>query len=448
MGSFQSSPVIYDGLKYITTACSTHAVDPVTCAKRWTHAYLDRSSTRITLSRGPALYKGKLFRITPNGHLLALDAKTGTLLWDVLMTDSSLGYWLSGAPVAYDGRVFIGEAGGDSGVNCHIYAFDGESGRWLWTFDTIPTGKQFGADSWKMGSEHGGGSSWSTFALDPVKGLLYASVGNPAPDFHGDVRPGDNLFTDSVVALDYKTGRLNWYAQQVPHDVHDWDTAAAPMLYVQDGRRFMAVASKDGYSYLYDRDSHRLVAKTEVSRHENVDVPLTVQGVHHCPGIVGGVEWNGLAYSPVDRLTFVNSVDYCATTTLQDLNFQVNSSYMGGKVTWDPISQARGFTYGLDGATGKVVWTHESQSPMIAGVTPTAGGVVFTGSIDGDFLVLNSKTGASLYRFNTGGAVAGGVSTYSVNGVQYVAVTSGNASKAAWQSSGAGMVVVFGLPPR
>jgi alcohol dehydrogenase (cytochrome c) len=445
-GSFQPSPVVYDGMLYITTAYSTFAINPVSCEKIWSHVYKDQSPTVVTQSRGVAIYRGKLFRVTPNGHFIALDAKTGALLWDVLMADTRVGYWLSAAPIAYDGRVFIGEAGADWGANGHIYAFDSETGRRLWTFDSIPTGKQKGAETWQKGSEHGGGSFWSTFALDPKTGLLYASIGNPAPDYDGAMRPGDNLFTNSVVALDYRTGRLGWYAQQAPHDIHDWDTAAAPVLYEQDGRSYMAVANKGGWAFLYDRNTHKLIAKTEVSPHENVDVPLTPEGVHHCPGIVGGVQWNGTAYSPREKLLYVNSVHWCGTTRLTETRYIAGSSYTGAKHVWDPVAQARGFTHAIDAATGRIVWKRELPTPMVAALTPTAGGIVLTGSLDGYFLVLDAKTGTTLYRFNTGGAVAGAASTYLAGGRQYIALTTGNASRTTWKTTGAGTVVIFGLP--
>jgi len=445
-GRFQSSAVVYGGLLYITTAYTTFALDAVTCEKRWSHTYPDQQATTVSTSRGVAIYRGKLFRITPNGHLLALDARTGALLWDVLMADIGVGYWVSAAPIAYDGRVFIGQAGADWGANGHLFAFDAETGRHLWTFNAIPTGREPGAETWGRGAEHGGGSFWSTFALDTAQGLIYAPIGNPAPDFDGAMRPGANLYTNSVVALDYRTGKLAWYAQQTPHDTHDWDTAAAPTLYSQDGRDYMVAGDKGGYVYLYDRKTHKLIAKTEVSPHENVDAPITPQGTHHCPGIIGGVQWNGAAYAPPQRLFYVNSVHWCGTTALTESRYVAGSSYTGARHTWDPVVQAKGFTRALDAATGKVVWTRESKTPMVAALTPTAGGVVFTGDLDGWFLALDAKSGETLYRFNTGGAVAGAASTYQIDGRQYVALTTGNASQTVWKTTGAGTVVVFALP--
>ncbi|WP_156680426.1 PQQ-binding-like beta-propeller repeat protein [Sphingomonas profundi] len=448
VGAFQASPVVYDGTMYITSPYSTYAIDPATCRKKWVNSYPADNSTTVVLSRGVAIYRGKLFRVTPNGHFIAIDAKTGDQLWDVHMSNKEHGYWLSAAPVAYDGLVFIGEAGADWGANGHIFAFDVETGRRVWTFNVIPTGKETGAETWKKGAEKGGGSMWASFALQPKDGSLYFSVGNPAPDYDGALRPGDNLFTDSVVVVDYKTGKLKWWAQQVPHDIHDWDTAASPIVYDQGGKGYMAVANKGGWVYIYDRKTHRLVAKTEVSPHENIDTPITPEGVHHCPGIVGGVQWNGTAYSPKQKRLYVNSVNWCGTTRLSESRYIEGSSYFGGDHTWDPVETAKGWTKALDAATGKEMWSREARTPMLAALTPTAGDVVFTGDLDGNFLALSATSGEVLYSFNTGGAVAGAASTYLVGGKQYVAITSGNSSRSTWRTTGAMTVVVFALPDR
>jgi PQQ-dependent dehydrogenase (methanol/ethanol family) len=445
VGTFQTSPVVYDGMMYLTTAWSTYAIDPSNCDLIWTHNYPVDEDVELSGVRGVAIYRGKVFRVTPDGHLLAIDAKTGKLLWDVWVANKELGYLLSAAPVAYDGRVYIGEAGADWGANAHLYAFDTETGRQLWTFNVIPTGKEAGASTWGSGAEHGGGSMWTSFSLDPATSQLFVSIGNPAPDFDGALRPGANLFTDSVVALDYRTGKLVWYVQQVPHDTHDWDTAAAPILYDVDGKGYMAVANKGGWLYIYDRRSHKLIARTEVTTRLNDTAPLTVEGVHHCPGIQGGAEWNGPAFSPKEKLLYVNTVDWCGTSKLEASRFIAGSVYMGGTHVYDPVSMARGWTRALDATTGKTVWTRQSNSPMVAGVTPTAGGVVLTGDLNGNFLVLDSHSGETLYRFHAGGAVAGGVSTYLIAGKQYVAAATGNTSRLVWQTRGAATVVVFGL---
>jgi PQQ-dependent dehydrogenase (methanol/ethanol family) len=445
VGSFQSSPIVYQGVMYITTPHNTYAVDARSCKSIWKHEYTPTGQEQLVNNRGATLYAGKILRGTTDGHLLALDAKDGKLLWDAWVADSGVGYFLSAAPIAFDGKVFIGEAGADWGANGHIHAFDVETGKRVWTFDLIPTGNQPGADSWAKGAEHGGGSSWTTLSYNPGDGLVYAPVGNPAPDMDPKLRPGKNLYTNSVVALDAKTGKLGWYVQQVSYDSHDWDTSAAPVIYDADGRQYMAVANKGGWLYLYDRVSHKLIAQSEVSSHLNHENPVPTAGEHICPGIIGGVEWNGPAFSPKDKMLFINSVDWCGTYKSVSAPYAEGQYYMGGEYTFDPFDKAKGWVRAIDARDGKQVWAYQSSTPMIAGVTPTAGGVLFTGDLDGDFLVFNAKTGKILYRFNTGGGIAGGVTTYLVDGRQYVAVASGNASRTTWHTTGAATIVVFSL---
>lgn len=443
IGAFQASPVLHDGRLYVTTARNTYAVDPVTCAKLWQHQYVPEGPEGLAVNRGVAIYDGHVIRGTPDGHLLAIDAATGALLWDVWVADSSKGSNLSAAPVAFDGKVYIGEGGADRGATGHIHAFDVATGRKVWTFNPVPTGKAPGANTWgKGGQEYGGGSSWTTIHVDPATKRVYVPIGNPGSSLEGSVRPGDNLYTNSMVVLDANTGKLDWYIQQVPHDVWDWDTAAAPVPYDVKGRALVAVASKDGWLYLYDRKTRALVSKQEISSHINTDVKPTPQGVYVCPGTLGGAEWYGPALDLQNNMLFIGTVDWCVTLFAQP-TFRTP---FGGSLRLDPVDKASGWLRAFDAATGAPAWTYKSTTPMVAGVTPTAGGVVFTGDMNGAFMAFAAKTGDVLYRFNTGGAIAGGVSTYEMGGKQYVAVASGNASKTIWSTTGAATVVVFGLP--
>jgi PQQ-dependent dehydrogenase (methanol/ethanol family) len=443
-GSFQASPVIYRGRLYITTTHSTFAIDAATCTELWRHSYSPPGAEGLPVNRGVALYRGKVLRGTSDGHLLALDAETGKLLWDVWVASAQRGYNINGAVAAFGGKVFVGQGGADRGATGHVYAFDVETGRLVWTFDAVPTGKQPGAESWAKGTELGGGSSWTSITVDPKSRQIFVPVGNPGADMDGALRPGDNLYTDSIVALNADTGKLDWYVQQVPHDTHDWDTAAAPALYEVDGHNYMAVASKDGWLYIYDRDTRRLIAKSEMDTHLNTDKPL-VPGVEMrvCPGTLGGAEWNGPAFDPKTRTLFVNSVDWCGTFKPQT----APGSTFGGNMRYDLIDRTSGWTHAFDAVTGAVKWVRHEERPMLAGVTPTAGGLVFTGTASGKFQALNAATGALLYSFNTGGAIAGGISSYAVGGKQYLAVPSGSASRVIWGTSGAPTLVVFALSP-
>ncbi len=377
IGSFQSSPEVSDGRLFITTAHQVYALSATTCRKLWSYDYQPVGTELLPANRGVALYRGMAIRGTLDGHLIALDVTNGKLLWDVHVCDTKAGCFINAVPVAFHGRLFVGEAGADVQSTGHVHAFDAVTGKHLWTFDVIPTGKQFGADTWPAGATVGGGSMWTTITVDPQADLLYMSVGNPGQDFSGANRPGDNLFTDSLVVLAADTGKLVWYAQQVKHDVHDWDTAAAPMLYEQDGRKFVAVGSKDAELYIYDRDTHALVARKTLTRRENDTAPLPPgKPVHVCPGSVGGVEWNGPAYDPVRRMVYVNTVDWCSTYTSQP----AKDAEFGGMMKMDPSEQARGALLAFDAGTGEPRWSYHAAAPMLAAITPTSGGLVLTGS--------------------------------------------------------------------
>jgi PQQ-dependent dehydrogenase (methanol/ethanol family) len=445
-GSFQSGPLVYRGVAYVTTPRTVQAFDAATCERKWTSSYAPTGPEALPTNRGVALYAGRLFRGTTDGHLLALDAASGTLLWDVHVADSTAGFFLSAAPLVVDGRVIIGLAGADWGADGRLYAFDAASGAKLWAFDFIPTGSEFGADTWASGTAHGGGSSWTSVSVDPDRHLVYAPVGNPAPDFDLTQRMGANLFTDSVVALDVDSGKLAWYAQQNAADSHDWDTTAAPVLYQQGGRRYLAVVSKDGWLYRYDRDSHALLSKSEVSQHVIADVPVGIEPLHVCPGLEGGVEWNGPAYDPPLGALFVGSVDWCGSFSRKPTGYVQGQRYFEGQYLADPPASARGWVRAFDAATGQQRWAYHDPAPVDAGVTATAGSVVFTGDQDGWFLAFDARSGRVLYRFDTGGAIGGGIVTYAVNGRQYVMVASGNASRTMARPGGAATVLVFSLP--
>jgi alcohol dehydrogenase (cytochrome c) len=445
IGSFQSSPVVRKGRMYVTTAHHTYALDASNCRRLWSHEYTPTGTEFLPANRGVALYKGAVIRGTLDGHLIGLDALNGKLLWDLWVCDTSKGCFISAAPVIFHGKLFIGEAGGDFGATVRVHAFDAATLERLWSFDAVPPAAAAGGDASSADADRRGGSQWSTITVERDSGRLFVSLGNPGPDFDDRARPGDNLYTDSVVVLDADSGHLIWYAQQNPHDVHDWDTAAAPVLYEQNGRAIMAVASKDGHLYLYDRTSHELISRTEVSLQINVTQPFsTTESTRFCPGAMGGVEWNGPAYDPGSRLLFVNSVDWCTTVTA--LEKPSPAIPWGARALQDPIDQARGSLRAIDAADGRPRWTYSADVPMLAGLTTTASGLLLTGTGGGQMLVFHAKTGRQLYSFYTGGAIAGGVTTYSVGDKQLIAVESGNSSKTVWQNIGAAQVIIFGLP--
>jgi alcohol dehydrogenase (cytochrome c) len=445
LGSFETSPIAYEGSLYITTVHKVVAVDGATCAVIWHYDYVPSDREMLPNNRGVALYGGKLFRGTIDGHLIALDAATGKLLWDVRVSDSQLGYEITGAPVAFDGKVFTGDAGADVGINGRIYAFDVNTGALIWTFDMIPTGSQPGAQTWGGGALHGGGASWSTMAIDPERRLLLVPTGNPAPDFNDAARPGANLYTDSVVALDLETGKLSWYVQQVPHDVHDWDTAAAPALFSQNGRNYMAVASKSGLLFLYDRDNQQVLSSTPFTTRENTDTPIQMnERVHVCPGALG--QFNGPAYSPKEKLLFLAAADRCNIIQKGEAKYVPGNVDFGGLFIIDPPNKQSGWIRAFDPTNGKELWNVHRHDIVLSAVTPTGGDLLLTGDSGGDFLALDGRTGQILYRFATGGPIAAGVTTYLAGGKQYIAVPSGSSSRDAASATGAPTLLVFAVP--
>jgi PQQ-dependent dehydrogenase (methanol/ethanol family) len=445
LGSFETSPLVFDGRMYLTTPHKLIAVDGATCRPFWSYTYVPVDPEHLPGNRGVALYQGKVFRGTTDGHLIALDAATGKLLWDVRVADGAFGYEITGAPIAFDGKVFTGDSGADVGIKGKVYAFDAGSGTLVWSFDMIPTGNQPGAETWGGGTEHGGGATWSSMAIDPVRRLLFVPTGNPASDFNDRLRPGINLYTDSVIALSLDSGKLAWYVQQVPHDVHDWDTAAAPALFDQGGRRYMAVASKNGLLYLYDRDDHRLLSSTPFTTRENVAVPLrSDQPVHVCPGALG--QYNGPAYSPRLELVFLGAADRCNTIQVGEARYVPGGVYFGGVFKLDPKEKQSGWIRAFDPTNGREVWRVHRDDPILAAVTPTAGGLLFTGDSGGQFLALDARSGQLLYRFTVGGPVAAAITTYAVTGKQFIAVPAGSSSRDAASANGAATLVVFSLP--
>ena len=452
--TFHTNPLVYRGVMYMTTATSTMALDAATGRLLWRHDWRPKGKPGWPVQRGVAIKDGFVVRGTHDGYLVALDAATGKVLWDraiMDMTQREGGFTMP--PLIYEDLIIIGPAGSELGVKGWIGAFRLQDGQQVWRFNTIPDDGEPGAETWEKADSRvkGGGSVWSPVSLDTEKGLLYFAVANPAPDFYGLARPGTNLYTNSMVVLDVRTGKLQWHYQVVPHDTHDWDlTQAAPLFTATvngKARRLAATIGKNGVLHVVDRETREKVYATPVSSQVNVDVPLTTEGVRVCPGIQGGVLWNGPAFNPRTNLLYVNSVEWCGSFGVaKELRHIEGQFYMGGFSRLDPIDKAKGWVTAIDASTGAVKWRYKSERPMVAAVATTASGLVFTGEVTGDFIVLDGRDGKVLYRFNTGGPINGGVITYAVNGKQYVAVMPGNAT-AFWQARpGSSTAVVFSLP--
>jgi alcohol dehydrogenase (cytochrome c) len=450
-GSLHTGPVLVDGALIVTTPLDTFSLDPTTCKVRWKSTYQPEEVQVYPGNRGVAVMNGRIFRGTADGRLLALDAATGHLIWKNVVGDPTLNEFVVGAPLAWNGLVYTGTSGSDFGIKGRIVAYDALSGREIWRFTTIPTGNEPGAETWdtRQTAETGGGGTWSTFALDVIEGELFVPVGSPAPSFAPEYRPGANLFTDSMVVLDALNGKLKWWYQLEANDGHDLDLAAAPMLYTNtDGRDVAAAAGKDGYVHVVDRLSHQLLFKAPVTTIENEGVRPSPKETKFCPGGAGGTEWNGPALDPSSGTLFIGTVDACTMvkSTLQK-RFVKSEGVMLWGATANQATDAppTGWVSALDSDTGKIKWKYHADAPIIAGITPTAGGLVLTGDTAGHFLALDSATGRVLYKKDTGGAIAGGVVTYSISGRQYIAFTSGNVSRSIFGAVGTPSIVVLAL---
>jgi alcohol dehydrogenase (cytochrome c) len=450
--SFQSGPLVIGDSLFVTTATSTYALNAATGKLLWSQKYEPKSMGLGTGIRGAAYADGRLYRGTPDAHLIALDAKTGKVVWDVAAFDASKGEYIAAAPIVWEGRIFLGNAGSDVGGIGHIRAFDVQDGRRLWNLDVVPTSGA-GSDTWPSSPDkvRAGGGMYSSYALDTTDGSLYVPTGNPGPDFAPSYRPGDNLYTSSVLRLDARTGALRGLHQLVRNDYHDWDLAASPILFTsRAGHKMVAVGGKNGYLYGLDHELKSVAYQVPVTTMENVDAPLTAQGTRFCPGTQGGVNWYGPAFSPQQNALYVNAIDWCTVIKLADpktLEHTFGKPFLGSSNAFgdsDP-NQRSGWLTAVDADTGKVLWKYHASLPLVAGLTPTAGHIVFTGDLEGNLLAFDAASGKLLLKTMTSGPIGGGISTYLVGGKQYVAVAAGMKNEIMKTESGPAAVIIYSL---
>jgi PQQ-dependent dehydrogenase (methanol/ethanol family) len=452
--AFHNNPIVYQGVMYVATTNSTMALDAATLKLRWRVDRKPKGPDGWPMHRGVALKDGKVVRGTHDGYLLAYDAADGKLLWERPVLDrKKREASFTMAPLLYEDLILIGPAGSEGGVKGWVGAFRLEDGEQVWRFNTVPEEGEPGAETWKDATarETGGGGVWAPFSFDADKGVLYVPVSNPAPDFYTDSRLGANLYTNSMLALDVRTGKLKWFYQAVPADFHDWDLTQVSPLFetkiIGKTRKLVTIAGKDGLLHVLDRETREHLYETPVTTRTNVDVPLTTEGVYACPGVLGGVQWNGPAYNPGLNMLFVNAADWCGVfKKAREFRRGESRGFMGGTYTYDAPEKSRGWLTAIDAVTGQIRWKYESQRPMLAAVTTTSADLIFTGELTGDFIVVDARNGAVLYRFNVGGPINGGVITYAINGQQYVAVNSGNASGFWRAQRGSATVLLFALP--
>jgi len=447
-GTLHAGPLVVNGLIIVTAGADTTAIDARNCTVRWKHTHVAEGPEMLPANRGAGHADGVVYRGTSDGRLLALDVKSGHLLWKVQAADSSKGEYISSAPLVWNGRILAGISLSEFGIRGRMTAYDIKDGHELWRFHTIPRGKEVGAETWKRAATAatGGGGLWTSYALDPEAGEVFLPVANPNPALDARYRPGSNLFTNSLVVLDAKTGQLKWWYQAVAGDFREWDLAAPPVLYDDaNGRKVVAIAGKDGHVHLIDRATHKRIFKTSVSTRRNDNKPLTMGGLRFCPGILGGFQWNSPGLDPVRRNLYAGTVEWCAIAQYEPVkDVKAGQLAFGGRFGYDREGPTGRMT-ALDADTGEIQWQVKHDAPIVSAVLPTAGGVVFMGDLGGNLLAMDSDKGTELKRIQTGGSIAGGIVTYQLDGKQYIALTSGNVSRLTFGGVGAPSIVVLAL---
>lgn len=447
-GLQETTPLVAGGIVYLTESpSSVSALDAHTGRLLWHWA--PEISERVLnigfprVNRGLAILDDTLYVATLDGRLVALDAGTGAERWQARVGDNAKGISLTLAPLALDGKIIVGISGGEAGVRGYLDAYDAHSGERLWRSYTVPKPGEPGSDSW--GGEAwrtGGGSTWMTGSYDPELNLLYWTTGNPAPDWNGDLRPGDNLYTCSLLALDPDSGEIRWHFQYTPHDTHDWDANQVPVLMdgVVEGRqrRLVALANRNAFYYLVDRVNGEFVLARPYSKQTWAaaiddsgrpvvlpDTEPTEEGTLVWPSLQGATNWFSPSYNPRTGQFFVANRRMGAVYYKADVEYQAGAPFMGGGEQALSGDDASGAVLALNAATGERQWEFPLQSPPWSGVMATAGGLVFGSTNEGYFFALDAANGQPLWRFNTGAHIRTNPMGFAVDGRQRVAITGG-----------------------
>lgn len=475
--SMETAPIVVDGIMYVTTSYNhVYAIDAATGKEFWHYKHKQGPVTTYCCgpnNRGVAVMGGQVFMGTLDAKLVSLDAKTGKVLWSTQIADPEAGYSETMAPVAVNGKVLIGTNGGEYGIRGFVKAFDASNGKELWSFATIPdkghegvwaandaTGRNMlrdiAAEKKQLADKGGdfyktlGGGVWMAPAIDRETGTVFFVVGNPSPDLYGAERPGDNLYTDSIVAIDLNTGAYKWHYQYVAHDVWDLD-AVSPVILTEakgkDGKmRKVAIhGGKTGHVYVHDRATGELIRFSEAMvPQENMWVLPTKDGARMLPGANGGVEWSPMAFNPTTRLVYAANLHQPMTYHVEQAAYPGGKLWLGGAFKVIASEKQWGRLAAVNIDTGKIAWKFDTEQPLIGGVLATAGGLVFNGEGNGLFRAFDAKTGKKLWEYQCGAGVNAPAVSYTVGGKQYVAVAAGGNTQLDFKRGNS--VIVFALP--
>jgi alcohol dehydrogenase (cytochrome c) len=445
---FEATPLVVDGVMYVSEPPSNvTAIDTRTGKALWSYRRTYPKDLRVCcgeVNRGVAVLNGMVFLGTVDAHVVALDAKSGLVRWDVEAADYKIGYSITVAPLAVKDKIVMGMAGGEYGARGFLDAYDAKTGKRAWRFWTVPGPGEPGNESWQGDSwKSGSATTWVTGAYDPSLNLVYWGTGNPGPDWNGDVRIGDNLYSDCLLALDADTGKLKWHFQFTPHDDHDWDSVQVPVLvdlpFRGQQRKMVLFANRNGFYYVLDRESGKFLAARELVKQtwaKGLDdsgrptvlpgVSPTLEGTEVYPSVTGGTNWFSPAYSPLTKLFYVAVREEGQIYHKGEAEYKAGSLFNGGGSRDIPGAERWGAIRALTPQTGEKVWEFRLQTPPFAGVLSTAGGLVFGATPEGDFFALDATSGKPLWHFQTGGNVISNPISYQSAGRQQVAITSGN----------------------
>jgi alcohol dehydrogenase (cytochrome c) len=460
---FEATPLVVDGIMYTVQAPNdVVALDAVTGRVFWTYSYSPSPQSRPCcgrVNRGVAIVGDTLFMGTIDAHLLAIDAKNGRPLWNAAVASAESGYAITHAPLVVKDKVIVGVAGGEFGIRGFIAAYDVHTGEEAWRFYTIPGPGEPGHESWSGDSwKTGGASVWMTGSYDPALNLTYWGIGNAGPDYNGDLRVGDNLYSSSVVALDADTGKLKWYYQHSPHDEFDYDSVQVPVLadiaFGGQPRKVMLWANRNGFFYVLDRATGQFllgkpfVDVTWASGFDEKGRPMrisgkvpTAEGTVIFPGNQGGTNWYSPSFSPRTGLFYIPSwVNYSSTYIKADAEYTEGRRFVGtsprsviggatggvSKINTRREDEGYGAVRAIDPKTGERKWEFKMNDVTDAGILTTASDLLFSGGREGYFYALDARNGELLWKANLGGFIAAGPMSYAVNGKQYIAINAGN----------------------
>jgi len=443
------TPVVVDGIMFVTSANDAYALDARTGRQIWHYArpitpgLIDDASQHH--NRGVAIWHSKVFLETDNAHLLCLDVRSGHLLWDVAYTDGNKNYGATSAPLVVKGKVLVGTSGGDDGVRGFVSAFDAETGKLAWRFWTIPGPGEFGSASWP-GKLYlrGGGTTWMPGTYDAELNTIYWGTSNPAPDFDGSVRPGDDLYTDCLLALDPDTGKLKWYFQFTPHDLYDYDATETPVLidapFKGQQRKLLVEANRNGFAYVLDRTNGKFLSAfpfvkklnwakgiDEQGRPIRTGLQPTPEGTKICPSMIGATNWYSPSYNPDTHLLYFLALEECGIFSVKPESFAEGRPYYATGVRQAPGEKKEKILLAYNIDSNRIEWRYPQigEGDSSGGTMTTASGLVFFGDDAESFEAVDAKSGAPLWHFTTGQRMHASPMSYAVQGKQYVAVASG-----------------------